>query len=47
MTAPSGEELPIADGGSFDWLGQLASNRRAAFIGSGLGSQLIALRFAP
>ena len=46
VTAPNGEELPIADGGSFDWLSQLASNRRAVFIGSGLGSQLIALRFA-
>ena len=47
VTAPSGEELPLADGGAFDWLSQLASNRRAVFIGSGLGSQLIALRFGP
>jgi len=46
VTAPDGEELAIADGGSFDWLSQLASNRRAVFIGSGLGSQLIARRFA-
>jgi hypothetical protein len=45
-TAPDGEELPIADGGSFDWLSQFTSNRRAVFIGSGLGSQMIALRFA-
>jgi hypothetical protein len=45
--APDGEELPIVDGGSFDWLSQLTSNRRAVFMGSGLGSQMIALRFAP
>lgn len=46
VTAPDGTELPLGDGGSFDWLGQLTSNRRTVFIGSGLGSQLIALRFA-
>lgn len=45
VAAPDGEELPIGDGGTFDWLGQLTSNRRAVFVGSGLGSQLIALRF--
>lgn len=44
VTGPDGEELPLADGGAFDWLSQLAANRRAVFIGSGLGSQLIALR---
>ena len=47
VPAPGGEELPLADGGAFDWVSQLASNRRAVFIGSGLGSQLIALRLAP
>ena len=47
VAAPDGEELPLADGGTFDWLGRLASNRRAVFVGSGLGSQLIALRFGP
>ena len=47
VTAPDGEELPLADGGTFDWLSQLASNRRAVFVGSGLGSQSIALRFGP
>lgn len=47
VAAPDGEELPLADGGSFDWLGRLAANRRAVFVGSGLGSQMIALRFAP
>ncbi len=42
-----GTELPLGDGGSFDWLGRLAANRRAVFVGSGLGSHLIALRLAP
>jgi len=45
VTAPDGTELPLGDGGTFDWLGQLAANRRAVFVASGLGSQLIALRF--
>jgi hypothetical protein len=45
VTAPDGAELPLADGGTFDWLGQLMSNRRAVFVGSGLGAQMIALRF--
>lgn len=47
VATPGDEELPLADGGSFDWLQKLASNRRAVFVGSGLGSQLIALRFGP
>ena len=45
VTAPDGTQLPIADGGAFDWLAQLASNRRAVYIASGLGAQLVALRF--
>jgi len=44
VATPGGEELPLADGGTFDWLGQFTSNRRAVFVGSGLGSQLIAWR---
>jgi len=47
VTAPDGTEAPLADGGTFDWLDRLASNRRAVFVASGLGSQLIALRFGP
>lgn len=47
VSDPGREELPLADGGTFDWLRQLACNRRAVFVGSGLGSQLIALRFGP
>jgi hypothetical protein len=46
VTAPDGSELPLVDGGAFDWLGKLTSNRRAVYVASGAGSQLIALRFA-
>jgi hypothetical protein len=47
VTAPDGAEIPLADGGTFDWLSRLTSNRRAVFVGSGLGAQLIVLRFGP
>lgn len=45
VTAPDGARLPLIDGGAFDWLARLTSNRRAIYIASGGGSQLIALRF--
>jgi hypothetical protein len=45
VTTADGTELPLFDGGAFDWLGRLAANRRAAYIASGGGAQLIALRF--
>jgi len=45
VTAPDGAEVPLIDGGSFDWLAQLGSNRRAVYVASGVGAQLIALRF--
>jgi hypothetical protein len=35
--------LPLVDGGSFDWLTKLTSNRRLVFVASGAGSQLIRL----
>jgi hypothetical protein len=44
-TAADGAELMLADGGAFDWLAKLAANRRASFVASGLGSQLIPIRF--
>lgn len=46
VTAPDGDEVPLVDGGSFDWLAQLGSNRRAVYVASGVGAQLVALRFA-
>jgi hypothetical protein len=45
VTAPDGSEAPLVDGGAFDWLKKLASNRRAVFIATGAGAQLISLRF--
>jgi hypothetical protein len=39
------DELPAIDGGVFDWLGKISSNRRAVFVASGAGTQLLALRF--
>lgn len=42
-TLPSGAAVPFGDGGSFDWLARLTSNRRAVFVASGLGAQLIAM----
>jgi hypothetical protein len=45
VTAPDGDQVPIADGGTFDWLAKLTSNRRAVYVASGLGAQLIAVRF--
>ena len=40
-----GTEIPLADGGTFDWLAQLTSNRRAVYVATGLGSQLLPLMF--
>lgn len=45
VTAPDGAEVPLIDGGAFDWLARLAANRRAVYFASGTGSQLIAWSF--
>ena len=45
VTTPDGAELPLIDGGAFDWLAQLSANRRAVYVATGAGAQLIALRF--
>jgi hypothetical protein len=45
-TDAQGSEVPLVDGGGFDWLERLTANRRNVYVASGLGSQLIALRFA-
>ena len=45
VTAPDGTELPLIDGGTFDWVAKLAANRRAVYVATGAGAQLIALRF--
>jgi hypothetical protein len=45
VTAPEGDRVPLGDGGAFDWLAKLTSNRRAVFVASGLGAQLVPVRF--
>jgi hypothetical protein len=45
VTTPDGTEIPIGDGGTFDWLARLTSNQRAVFVASGMGAQLVAILF--
>ena len=42
---PKGEDVFLSDGGAFDWCAKLASNRRLAFVASGMGAQLVAYLF--
>jgi len=44
---PDGSEPhALIDGGAFNWLGTITSNHRLAFVASGIGSQMIAVRYA-
>ena len=45
VTAPDGAEVPLIDGGTFDWVAKLSANRRAVFVATGAGAQLIVFRF--
>jgi hypothetical protein len=45
VRAPNGAEIPLIDGGAFDWLRKLSSNNELVFVGSGMGSQVIAYLF--
>ena len=45
LTHRSGEEMPVVDGGVFDWVAKLTSNRRHVYVTTGAGSQLFALAF--
>lgn len=38
----AGDDIPLIDGGAFDWLHTLAANRKLAFVASAIGSQLAA-----
>jgi hypothetical protein len=40
-----GLEIQLIDGGAFDWVARLTSNRRAVYVASALGSQLVSLMF--
>jgi hypothetical protein len=45
VSGPDGSEIPLGDGGTFDWLARLTSNRRGVYVASGMGAQLVALLF--
>jgi hypothetical protein len=45
VTDRDGATIPLIDGGTFDWLAKLSSNRRAVYVATGAGAQLMALRF--
>jgi hypothetical protein len=45
VTDRDGASVPLIEGGVFDWLARLTSNRRAVFVATGAGAQLMALRF--
>lgn len=40
-----GTEIPLADGGAFDWVAKLTSNQKAVYVASGVGSQLVPVLF--
>jgi hypothetical protein len=40
-----GEDIPLIDGGAFDWLAKLAANRKLVLVASAIGSQLAAHLF--
>ncbi len=45
VRSSEGIDMPLIDGGAFDWAARLASNRRAVYVASGLGSQIVPLMF--
>lgn len=40
-----GVDVPIIDGGAFDWVAKLLSDRGAVYVASGFGAQLVSLLF--
>ena len=45
VTTPDGREVPLGDGGAFDWLVRLTNDGRNVYVASGLGAQLVAYAF--
>jgi hypothetical protein len=45
VTDPEGTPVPLIDGGAFDRLARLTSNRRAIYAATGAGAQLIPFQF--
>jgi hypothetical protein len=40
-------EIPLIDGGAFDWLHKICANNKLTFVASGMGSQLLAHLLRP
>ena len=45
VSTPTGDLIPLIDGGAFDWLRKLTANNRMVLVASGMGSQIAALLF--
>jgi hypothetical protein len=45
VTTPSGDQIPLIDGGVFDWVAKLTTNARNAYVTTGMGAQLVAFAF--
>jgi hypothetical protein len=45
VTTPDGREVPLGDGGAFDWIARLTNDARNVYVASGLGAQLVAYAF--
>jgi hypothetical protein len=43
----AGDDIPLIDGGAFDWLHKLAANHKLVFVASAIGSQLAAYAYRP
>jgi hypothetical protein len=41
----SGDDIPLIDGGAFDWLHKLAANHKLVLVASAIGSQLAAYAY--
>jgi len=41
----AGENIPLIDGGAFNWLAKLTSNQKVVFVASAIGAQLAAYLF--
>ena len=44
-SSKTGDDIPLIDGGAFDWLHKLAANHKLVFVASAIGSQLAAYAY--
>jgi hypothetical protein len=45
VATESSDDIPLIDGGAFDWMGKLTANAKMVLVASGMGSQLAAYAF--